>query len=72
MPTYEYRCKECCEYIIYSASYEMIKELEPMKCPKCGKEMDRVYSCNFILKGSGWARDGYVTKGSLKDLDEDS
>ena len=72
MPTYEYKCFDCSEYLIISDSYDRIKQKEPFQCPQCGADMQKQFSTSFILKGSGWSRDGYVTKGSLKDLDEDS
>jgi len=69
MPTFEYRCEPCQEHLIIADVYDRVKESEPFKCPQCGQDMKKVFNTNFILKGSGWARDGYVTKGSLKEED---
>lgn len=50
---YEFECTEC----------GLLQDIEaPMKdgppeivpCPICDHEMNRVFSCNFILKGSNW------------------
>jgi len=71
MPVYEYSCFDCDEDLIIGDTYENIKKQEPFKCPVCGKDIKKRYSCNFILRGSGWSHDGYVTKGSLKHLDEE-
>jgi len=71
MPTYEYRCFNCSEHLIITDSYDNVKKKEPFKCPQCKDDMQKQFQADFILKGSGWSRDGYVTKGSLKDLNED-
>jgi putative FmdB family regulatory protein len=61
MPVYEYRCSEC--------SYE-VTVFQSMSAPapdcKCEseQEMKRLISkTSFSLKGGGWARDGYSSKG---------
>ena len=63
MPIYEYECPECGN----SAELIYISEKEAnngfVKCGKCGKKMKRVVSLStFILKGGGWADDGYNKK----------
>ena len=72
MPVFEYKCFDCREHLLIDDTYDNVKKQEPFKCPQCKADMKRQFSTSFILKGSGWSRDGYVTKGSLKDLDEDS
>ena len=55
MPIYEFECG-CGEV------EEILVPLgtNSIKCKNCGKVMKRVMSIsNFILKGSGWAFDGY-------------
>jgi putative FmdB family regulatory protein len=61
MPVYEYRCSEC--------SYE-VTVFQSMDAPaphcKCEskQEMKRLISkTSFSLKGRGWAKDGYSSKG---------
>lgn len=56
--TYEYYCESCKKH------YELdqkITEEAIRKCPHCGEEKARrlISSNNFILKGSGWFKDGY-------------
>ena len=59
MPTYEYICELC------GARFEIQQRItdNPVKfCAKCGKEggVKRVISGTlFVLKGLGWAKDGY-------------
>ena len=55
MPMYEYQCKAC------KHRFEVIQKFsdKPIKkCPKCGKQVERLVSSSAIqFKGSGW----YVT-----------
>lgn len=59
MPTYVYLCN-CCGH-----KQEIIRKISEMEarpdCEKCKEgPMERVISAaTFILKGSGWAKDGY-------------
>lgn len=59
MPTYEYECGACGE------CFEVQQRItdDPLaSCPKCGKKgrIQRLISVSqFVLKGSGWAKDGY-------------
>lgn len=56
--TYEYKCR-CCEHQFEAE--QSIKD-EPLKmCPVClVHALDRlVSSASFVLKGSGWFKDGY-------------
>lgn len=59
MPTYEYLCKSC------GNEWEeerKIKDPPQDTCPKCKKKTaKRLISrgTGFMLKGSGWFRDGY-------------
>jgi putative FmdB family regulatory protein len=65
---YDYKCDAC----------EHVKEIEQkitddpyinVQCPKCGKmTLNRTISLsNFILKGSGWFKDGYSSKPKQKN-----
>jgi putative FmdB family regulatory protein len=61
MPTYEYRCELHGEFEIIHSITENLEE-----CPKCQEEnlepkkVTRLISGgNFILLGSGWAKDNY-------------
>lgn len=61
MPTYVYECPKC------HKSTELIQSFKEKKAPLCMEpgcdgqiEMESIISStSFILKGSGWARDGY-------------
>ena len=58
MPTYEYKCRKC------GHEWELQQKIssEPAKmCPKCDSmEAKRLISKpSFVLKGPGWADDGY-------------
>jgi putative FmdB family regulatory protein len=55
MPTYEYVCDAGHEFELSQGMSEPAIEV----C-KCGKKCKRLISASsFILKGSGWAKDGY-------------
>jgi len=61
MITYEYKCSSC------KHEWEVeqrIIDKKITKCPKCKKKTaQRLISCgNFILKGGGWAKEGYSSK----------
>lgn len=61
MPIYEYECESC------GHRHDAIQKMsdEPLTdCPECGKpSLKKVPSAGgFILKGSGWYRDGYGNK----------
>ena len=66
MPTYAYECPKC------HAEMELVRSMTdespgPLCCQEgCnGETMVRVLSTSsFVLKGSGWARDGYAGKKS--------
>lgn len=57
MPIYEYHCKNC------KKDFELIQKASdpPLAlCPTCKKKVKRVISqTSFMLKGSGWYKDGY-------------
>lgn len=58
MPTYEYACKAC------EHEWEVVQKMsdDPVKeCPACkrGEAKRLVSGASFILKGPGWANDGY-------------
>ena len=58
MPIYEYACRAC------DHEWERVQKMtdDPVrKCPECGKEEARrlIGKPFFILKGPGWAADGY-------------
>lgn len=60
MPIYVYECPKCKRVADWSAPLELRDKIHP-KCKKCKKfSMKRIIApSSFILKGSGWAKDGY-------------
>jgi putative FmdB family regulatory protein len=67
MPIYEYACEAC------DHQFELIQRVGapvPESCPSCGEPHVRklVSSSSFVLKGSGWYKDGYgLGRGSGGD-----
>jgi putative FmdB family regulatory protein len=62
MPLYVYKCNEC-----GFDEYEVIQRItaKPLvKCPQCHKDtlVRKIQATSFVLKGGGWAKDGYVKK----------
>ena len=56
MPIYEYQCKKGHEFVVEQS----MKAAPVRKCPECKSTCKRLISAtSFILKGSGWAKDGY-------------
>jgi len=66
MPDYNFRCGKCKhEFELFLS----IRDETVPPCPNCGNtssdesDPERVHrligSCRFILKGKGWAKDGY-------------
>lgn len=70
MPTYEYKCKKC------GHNFDAQQKISdpPLKtCPTCGGEVERMISAtSFVLKGSGWYKDGYSSSSSAKNFSTDS
>ena len=54
MPTYEYECEKCGHH---QDEFLGINEEPEIKCEKCKGPSKRIFvaSCNYILRGSGWA-----------------
>ncbi|RKZ00890.1 MAG: zinc ribbon domain-containing protein [Candidatus Hydrothermota bacterium] len=71
MPLYEYRCKQC-GYIFE----ELVApgEPEPKRCPKCGGEVERMFSrgVGFVFKGSGFYITDYKRKEDQKKQEKSS
>ena len=58
MPIYEYECKQCGTQI-----EKIAVRPKPVTCPSCGSRMKRIIApCTFVLKGDGWAEDGYAKR----------
>ena len=55
MPLYEFECPNG------TITERLVKVgTKKIECPKCHKRARKIISsCTFILKGSGWAVDGY-------------
>lgn len=62
MPNYEYRCQSCGKEL---EVFQRIVDPPLKDCPTCSKPMlERLISLtSFQLKGSGWYKDGYGSKG---------
>lgn len=63
MPLYEYVCAFCQhreEHLTPLEDRDKVRE-----CERCGSASDRVKvsRTSFVLKGSGWYKDGYQKKG---------
>ena len=65
MPLYEYKCVECgalVEVLMRHPDIATKHNNDVVVCPKseCAGEAKRILSrTTFILKGGGWASDGY-------------
>ena len=54
---YEFKCKNC---HITEEYFSTPSNKEETKCRICGAVAKRIISKNnFVLKGKGWAKDGY-------------
>jgi len=61
VPIYVYQC-ECGNEVEEFRKFSNADS--PVECGKCGKGMKRgvALTSGIILKGSGWARDGYSSE----------
>ncbi len=71
MPIYEYRCDAC------ESTFEVmarITEAPPESCESCGNgPVHKLISqTSFVLKGSGWASDGYSSAKTGSSSKSDS
>jgi len=66
MPTYEYKCFACNHQF---ETEQRISEDALTTCPSCGAdELKRLISeTSFHLKGSGWYKTDYSSKGASSD-----
>jgi putative FmdB family regulatory protein len=63
MPIYEYVCPDCGEsFEVFVKITENSKEIECKMCGSTARKM--ISSSSFLLKGNGWANDGYSKCGS--------
>jgi putative FmdB family regulatory protein len=63
MPIYEYVCPDCEES--FEVFVNITENSKEMKCKKCGgTAKKKISSSSFLLKGNGWAKDGYSKCGS--------
>lgn len=62
MPTYVYKCNSCKKVI---EIVRAMTDIGPKVCQDCsGDLVQLITASNFVLKGSGWYRDGYESKTS--------
>lgn len=64
MPLHDYKCQKCEKEfeVFYKTQSERELEEPNEPCPQCGsleKEKQISKGTDFILKGSGWAKDRY-------------
>lgn len=59
MPIYRYRCSKCANQV--EMIQRMSEKAPPERCEACGCESFEqvIGSPMFVLKGRGWANDGY-------------
>lgn len=59
MPRYRYKCTDCNTHV--ELSQKMSERKPPSECQNCGcKTFTQVITAPmFVLKGRGWANDGY-------------
>lgn len=65
MPTYEYLCPKC-----GTVEVEQKISEEPLKvCPTCKEQpvQRQIAQTSFVLKGKGWARDGYSNSSKSRN-----
>jgi putative FmdB family regulatory protein len=63
MVLYEFECQNCGHILEKYVAMGTKKS----KCPECGNYMKKIISLSsFILKGSGWEKDGYGSIPSNK------
>ncbi len=59
MPLYEFRCEPCA--CVFERILKVDEQNKPA-CPNCGENKDvkkaEVCKSNFVLKGSGWYKNG--------------
>lgn len=63
MPTYDYSCDACGH--TFERRCAVADRDKPKTCEKCGRtNTHRLVSAStgFVLKGSGWYRDGYASE----------
>lgn len=59
---YEFKCEVCGRVFVVDATLRQYEKLKP--CPTCaGTARVQVGGAGFVLKGAGWARDGYTGAG---------
>ena len=64
MPIYEYGCKYC-EHTF--EVWQSVTSRRKRKCPECGRKNALnilIGATAFVLKGSGWFKDGYSKQES--------
>lgn len=63
MPFYDYRCEKC-QYEELDVRRSMNENVSVYACPKCASEMHQIIRVfGFELKGTGWFKDLYSSKG---------
>ena len=56
MPLYDFKCAKCLLIVGTLQPYSK----SPPRCPDCGGETTRlIRASSFVLKGGGWASEGY-------------
>ena len=64
MPIYEYHCTACDENFEVS---QKMSDAPLTDCPSCDGRVEKMISqSSFVLKGSGWYKTDYGSKGAAK------
>ena len=60
MVLYSYKCEEC--NLEINVMFDMGKAKKSVKCKKCGKKADRIFSCNTLIPDP--VSDARINRGS--------
>ena len=66
MPLYDYACENC-DFVMPDVDQRITDEPLQMECPSCrGSMRRRIGQTSFVLRGGGWAKQGYSSSKKTK------